>query len=455
MNQRVAAGTMPLRPTASTSLGPQYSKPSVFPVQTCELVLPSGTTSAVVNAALEGGSQGIALPLPKANAQTIVVIGDTGCRMQYSPPTVTDGGVIVNAQWQACGDPTQYTFAATAAAAAKLNPDVVIHVGDYQYRDNECPPDVAGCAGSPWGYGWDTWQADFFKPAQPLLAAAPWVVNRGNHEQCTRAGQGWYRFLDTNPYDDVPGKDCNVQGAALAADAGGGNVGDNLGGYNTPYSVQLRADTQVMVFDSNNVAKTAISPTGANGNMYAAYQTELEQLGAIPQPDMFNIWTSHHAILGFSAGPPVASPGVALLSVMESVYPDTLFPPGVNVALHGHTHLFEAIDYTPTSTDGGVANNYPSTFVSGNAGTLLDTDLPASLPSGTSPATGAIVPPEVANLAHSPDSRLPRHAIPTGRRLQQRHLAGDGIQAGRRDDPDPVCGADERTDVLHQLGRPP
>ncbi len=52
------------------------------------------------------------------------------------------------------------------------------------------------CAGSPWGYGWDAWNADFFTPAAPLLAAAPWAAVRGNHESCARAGQGWWRFLD-------------------------------------------------------------------------------------------------------------------------------------------------------------------------------------------------------------------------------------------------------------------
>ena len=390
MDVRVAAGTIPLRVTTSTSLGPQFSKPSVFPVTTCELVLPSGTTSATVNA-----NGGIALPLPKAQAQTIVVIGDTGCRMQY--------GANNTSQWQDCSDPTQYTFAATAQAAAKFHPDVVVHVGDYQYRDNECPPDMAGCAGSPWGYGWDTWQADFFRPAQPLLAAAPWVVNRGNHESCTRAGQGWYRFLDPNGYDSVPNKDCNVQGAAVASTSGGGFVGDNIGGYSTPYAVQLRDDTQVFVFDTSNIAKTAIAPTGANGNMFSAYQTELLQMGALPKPDTFNIWTNHHAILGFANSPPVASPGVALLSVMESVYPDTLFPPGTNMALHGHTHLFEAVDYTPSESDAGVPNDYPATFVSGNAGTLLDTDLPTPFTPGLSPAPEAGVPPQVANIAHSPD----------------------------------------------------
>jgi hypothetical protein len=395
MNLRVAAGTAALRPTTSTSLGAQYSKPSAFPVQTCELTLPSGTTSAVIDAALPGGSQGITLPLPKANAQTIVVIGDTGCRTQYGT-----GGT---SQWQACNDPTEYAFGTIAATAAALHPDLVIHVGDYEYRDNECPPDIAGCAGRPWGYGWDAWQDDFFAPAKPLLEAAPWIVNRGNHESCTRAGQGWFRFLDTNGYDSVPNDDCNVQGAAVAAGAGGGFVGDNIGSYNTPYAVEVRADTQVIVFDSNNVAKSAITSTGANSNMYDAYQTELLQVGGLTQPNMFNIWTNHHPLLGLAAGTPPASPGIALLSVMQNVYPNTLFPPGINMVLEGHTHLFEALDFAPTSTDAGVANDYPSTFVSGNAGDILDTDLPTPLPDGSTPAPGALEPPQIDNIAHSPN----------------------------------------------------
>ena len=57
--------------------------------------------------------------------------------------------------------------------ARSWKPDLVIHVGDYHYRENACPKDIAGCRDSPWGYGWDAWDADFFVPARPLLAAAP------------------------------------------------------------------------------------------------------------------------------------------------------------------------------------------------------------------------------------------------------------------------------------------
>ena len=71
-----------------------------------------------------------------------------------------------------------------------MHPDLVVHVGDYHYRENACPAGDAGCSTSPWGYGWDAWDADFFTPAKRLLAVAPWIVVRGNHESCDRAGQG-------------------------------------------------------------------------------------------------------------------------------------------------------------------------------------------------------------------------------------------------------------------------
>jgi hypothetical protein len=52
--------------------------------------------------------------------------------------------------------------------------------------------------------------------------------------------------------------------------------------------------------------------------------------------------------------------------------------------MHGHTHLYEAIDYTST--------NFPATFVTGNAGTLLDIALPDPFPTAT-------VHPDPAGLA--------------------------------------------------------
>ena len=130
MTLRAPAETIPLRSTPSA---PADSKPAEFPLLTCEAALPAGTTSASV--------LGRTLPLPKAEPRRIVVIGDTGCRLQKSSNS-----------YQACNDIAQYPFATIAAQAAAWKPDLVIHVGDYHYRENACPEGNAGCAGSPWGY---------------------------------------------------------------------------------------------------------------------------------------------------------------------------------------------------------------------------------------------------------------------------------------------------------------
>lgn len=68
---RAVPETMPLRPTISP---PAESKPSKFPVLVCERVLPAGALRASVG--------GHTLPLLRRDARRIVVIGDTGCRVQ-------------------------------------------------------------------------------------------------------------------------------------------------------------------------------------------------------------------------------------------------------------------------------------------------------------------------------------------------------------------------------------
>ena len=149
-----------------------------FPVTVCEAPLPAGARSAAV--------AGQALSPPVPSPRRILVIGDTGCRMEA--PT----------DFQACNDPTAWPFAKVAARAAAWRPDLVIHVGDYHYRESACPEGNAGCAGNPVGNTWASWRADFFAPAAPLLRAAPWILIRGNHEVCSRAGEGWFTVHDVD-----------------------------------------------------------------------------------------------------------------------------------------------------------------------------------------------------------------------------------------------------------------
>lgn len=146
-----------------------------FPVTTCQAIPP--LTAKYIQVA------GLALATKPAKLQRVIVIGDTGCRLK-GPLT------------QDCNDTQRWPFPLVAQRAAAKHPDLVIHVGDYYYRETPCPPGNAGCAGSPHGDLWPSWDADLFTPVAPLLTAAPWIFVRGNHEQCGRGADGWFRFLD-------------------------------------------------------------------------------------------------------------------------------------------------------------------------------------------------------------------------------------------------------------------
>jgi hypothetical protein len=350
MTLRVLAGAEPLRTTSTdTTLAAAMtsgnSKPSIFTTTTCEFLIPAGAHAATV--------AGLSLPLPKPVVNRVAIIGDTGCRISI-------GNV-----YQACGDPTQWPFPVISSAAAAMQPDLVLHVGDYEYRDNPCPAGNTACAGQPWGYGSDAWMADFFTPAAPLLAAAPWVMVRGNHEVCNRSGQGWYRYLDPNGFDATDVKTCDIP------------ADDTSGNFNDPWAVSF-GDTQFVVFDSSNVQKTAYSPAN-----FQPYTNELAEAAGLATSNLFNIWAVHHPVLGYTAAnpPTIGSPG--LQSVMNAAYPGNYYPPNIGLAMHGHVHDFQALNFS---------SNHPATFVAGNGGDNLDSALPATFnPNGDLPAPSTVV----------------------------------------------------------------
>jgi hypothetical protein len=171
---------------AGNDKNPTFEPP--FAVASCEIDVPA-TTGQV-----EVGGQPVAMP--KATVQRIVLLGDTGCRIKISANGQGD-------PLQDCSSADAWPWARIARAAAREKPDLVIHVGDYHYR--EYCDDPLRCTplrerGVVVSYGWVGWQADFFVPAAPLLAQAPWVFVRGNHENCDRGGEGWMRFLSPSPY---------------------------------------------------------------------------------------------------------------------------------------------------------------------------------------------------------------------------------------------------------------
>ena len=321
------------------------------PVLSCETPLPAGVQQASV--------AGQPLALPPAEVRRIVVIGDTGCRLKGK-------------EFQDCNDPQAYPFARVAASAAAWKPDLVVHVGDFHYREDPCPAGRPGCAGSPYGYGWDAWNADFFAPARTLLAAAPWVLARGNHESCSRGGQGWWRFLDAHAYD--PAANCDDPAMDERAD------------YTDPYAVPLGAGAQLIVFDSANTNWKGFKPGDPRIGHYTDTWRKVELLA---RRQRYNIAVDHHPLYAFGANRDAHTGAITLfggdagLTQVFGALDARLLPSTIDVLLSGHVHLWEQTSFT---------SDHPTQFVAGFAGTAEDiVPLPQTPPAGQSPAPGAVL----------------------------------------------------------------
>jgi hypothetical protein len=233
-----------------------------------------------------------------------VILGDTGCRVR---------GLAV----QACNDPKAWPFAEVARLAAAQKPDLVIHVGDYYYRETPCPLQLSACAGSPSGDRWDTWAAEFFEPAQPLLAAAPWVFARGNHETCNRGWRGWYLLLDAGPASSV----CHTS---------------------APFAVRL-GDLNLFVVDSGKIDDRSHKTSDV-----ADMAGQLDQFGAAL--DQGNGWIITHrpvwGLVPIARLGPTAPFEVGLnFAEQDAVRGRTLA--GVQMVVSGHVHHFQSLDFGP------------------------------------------------------------------------------------------------------------
>jgi calcineurin-like phosphoesterase family protein len=290
-----------------------------FPVLVCELVLPASAKSAAI--------AGQALPLPPAAVNSIAVFGDTGCRLKADKNAAraardTDEAdeMEESGKFQDCNNEDDWPFAPMSATIAKAKPDLVVHVGDYLYRESPCPPGEKGCKGSPYGDNWDSWEADFFTPAAPLLNAAPWIVTRGNHEICERGGIGYARLLDPSPATG-PQPACVEMMDQYTITVGG------------------RA---FIVLDSSN-APDDCPKTGCDSAAYAA------QFAAM-KPGAGTWLVTHRPIWGFTNSKDKNS-GQRKLGIRNMTLQAALAkwngrpPQGIELVLSGHIHLWEALSF--------------------------------------------------------------------------------------------------------------
>jgi len=296
------------------AMAPRAAATADFPL-VCAAIIPAGTSHANIADTV--------LPVPVTDPQRILVLGDTGCRIKGSA-------------LQACNDPARWPFPQLAAAAGQLKPDLVIHVGDYLYRESACPPGNQGCAGSPWGDNWITWQADFFDPAAPLLAAAPIVLARGNHEDCSRAGPGWLRLQGPSAFD--ASASCTKHLPLTTVDLG---------------------TLRLAVMDDATAEET-----GLNRDESPVYAGELSAMAKLPAP----VWFVHHRPVWAAITGPLGIPIGGNLQLIDatrivSLHGEPLIAPSVQLMLSGHIHTFEAINYN---------KDVPPQIVAGNGGTNLE-----------------------------------------------------------------------------------
>ncbi|HSZ10716.1 MAG TPA: metallophosphoesterase [Rhizomicrobium sp.] len=292
---------------AQVAMQERAAPDAAFAVRLCSADLPKDAKSVSI--------MGAALPVPVSAPQRILVLGDTGCRIK---------GKTV----QACNDPAKWPFPALAATAAATKPDLIIHVGDYLYRESACPAGDARCAGSPSGDDWPAWNADFFAPAAPLLAAAPMVFVRGNHEDCPRSGAGFLRLMG-------PNADAHMPCAHLA-----------------PYAVPIGGVTLAVMDDADAPDEV---PDLRLVSEYRADFASLAKLGTEP------LWiTMHRPIWGAVTGPLGLTVG-GNATIIASLDKDALKP--VSLMLSGHIHAFEVLNYK---------GNVPPQILAGNSGDNLD-----------------------------------------------------------------------------------
>ncbi|MGI9196617.1 MAG: metallophosphoesterase [Candidatus Nanopelagicales bacterium] len=175
---RRVSSPMQARTTGATTLN------AFDPIAVCEAQMPRRALTASI--------AGRSIPSAKPrNIRSIGLLGDSGCRVKGTHD-------------QACNDPAQWPLARVASRLVADQPDVVVYLGDFFYRESACPPaSSALCGGSPqplekapftdsaWG-----WIVDVLIPMAPMLQSTPIVTVRGNHEVCSRAGNGFFLMFD-------------------------------------------------------------------------------------------------------------------------------------------------------------------------------------------------------------------------------------------------------------------
>lgn len=353
--------------------------PHGFSVSVCEAQIPFGQ-----DLHLELGQGTLSLPRVKRNPSRITIMGDTGCEPANCPSGPAE------------------PFRSMADIAAQQPADLLIHVGDYNYRGTSgqftTRDPKTGRTSTTWAYdagdgssaaenctqapdsgfvsqnapgsenpdAWEYWRDDFFAPAGGLLHSAPWVFARGNHELCSRAGPGWFYFLD--PSSNLPGGG----GRQLSCPPPQPDANPIVSVRIAPtYRLDL-ASLHLIVLDSANACDSFVTPPMQEFTQ--RYVDEAEKAGALA-PDRETAWlVTHRPVWGVTDFDPAESTGCTpdnafgcinqtLQHAFKQAFPSGL-PTSLGLSIAGHIHRFQSLTFGDSSR--------PPQLVIGLSGVKLD-----------------------------------------------------------------------------------
>ena len=281
--------------------------PFAFPIRVCEAIIPRDKLQKTQQYYF-GGKR---IPVVSNEPRTFVVVGDTGLRSKPSNlgfGLCTEGPLMYGVH-QCMKNITEHDIDASEFdghfqdlsdwplrtlmnRAVGEDPDVLIHMGDFIYRQGPCPypnNNNASCSGinlsrrysfngsndereimnfvpGSWGDTFWTWWADFFYPSLEALSSVPWIALRGNHESCSRAGNGWFLLLSADPYpvDAIGGSHCLD--------------------YTEPRKISFQ-DEQFLVIDDSGIEP---KDHGFDGLQFVEGDCPTEMGSDLPSPEVMN-----------------------------------------------------------------------------------------------------------------------------------------------------------------------
>lgn len=295
------------------------------------------TTGSVVVRPTADGTVPLPRWTPAQRPATITVIGDTGCR------------VISATDHQNCATQWPLQPLATSAATSPVAPDLVIHVGDYIYRSDTQVYPTSTCGGARISMSDHTWGClvtDFFRPSSSLLAQAPLVFVRGNHETCGRSGEVWFRY----------------QANSLR---GNGSCSD----YTDP--VRISAGTLgLLLFDSSCSGDDSNTCSQTQPQQLTQYTRQFNNVNTLARPGDFLL--SHVPIWMVNGMTPTLGNPEWIDKDLEAATAATAqgsLSSNISLVLSGHAHMYQRLDFG-NNTPMGMYR--PAQLTVGSSGTELD-----------------------------------------------------------------------------------